>query len=257
MKNTRFTKILFLLFSILFSNSYLYAQYGASNKVIVKHTDNFTVTGDGTAPNWEATTWNTITQRDRKTLEGEGWNMGPERNVPDRSYKTLFKILYSDKGIYCLYQCEDSVITATITEDYGALYNEDVVEAFFRPDTSLPLYLEYELSPLNYELPILIINKGGNSAGWKPWGTHKSSSIIHAVKVNDKKAGNSRFNWTAEFFIPFTLLMPLGNVPPSPGTKWRANFYRIDYDGNPVYSSWQLTRKNYHDYERFGLLEFE
>ena len=36
--------------------------------------------------------------------------------------------------------------------------------------------------------------------------------------------------WRAEFFIPYTLLKPLQNVPPEPGTRWRANFYRIDHD---------------------------
>ncbi len=257
MKKTRFTKFLLLLFSIVFSFSYLYAQQDGGNKIIVKPTEDFTFTGDGTAPNWNGATWHTITQRDRKTLVSEGWRMKPEGNAPDPSYKTLFKILYSDKGIYCLYQCEDSVITSTIREDFGALYNEDVIEAFFRPDTTVPLYFEYELSPLNYELPILIINKNGNTGGWKPWGTRSSRKIIHAVKIHDKNAGDTRFNWTAEFFIPFALLVPMENVPPSKGTKWRANFYRIDYDANPVYSSWQLTRKGYHDYERFGLLEFE
>ena len=32
-------------------------------------------------------------------------------------------------------------------------------------------------------------------------------------------------------FIPYTLLKPLQNVPPKPGTIWRGNFYRMDHDG--------------------------
>ncbi|HRH61460.1 MAG TPA: carbohydrate-binding family 9-like protein, partial [Chitinophagaceae bacterium] len=66
-----------------------------------------------------------------------------------------------------------------------------------------------------------------------------------------------RFSWTAEMFIPYPLVAPMKNVPPQKGTQWRANFYRIDYDRNPVYSSWQLTRMSYHDPEKFGVLVFE
>jgi len=41
------------------------------------------------------------------------------------------------------------------------------------------------------------------------------------------------------------------------GTRWRANFYRIDYDNNVSEWSWQPTRTNFHDYERFGTLLFQ
>ena len=121
----------------------------------------------------------------------------------------------------------------------------------------MPVYFEYELSPLNFELPLLIVNNKGNIMGWKPWQYEGERKIIHAVEINEKKSTDNRFTWTAEFFIPYALLQPMGNTPPTKGTRWRANFYRIDYDRNPVYSSWQLTRNSYHDPEKFGTLEFE
>ena len=155
-----------------------------------------------------------------------------------------------------MFECEDRMITATLKEDFLNLYDEDVVEVFLRPDTSLPLYFEYELSPLNFELPILILNNEGKIRGWRPWQYEGVKKTIHAVKINEKNPG-SGLTWTAEFFIPFALLEPMGNVPPKKGTQWRANFYRIDYDSNPVYSSWQLTRESFHDPEKFGILEFE
>jgi hypothetical protein len=62
----------------------------------------------------------------------------------------------------------------------------------------------------------------------------------------------------AEFFIPYKLLNPLPNVPPSPGTLWRANMYRIDYDKEKSASfSWQKTNVNFHDYQNFGTFKFE
>jgi hypothetical protein len=223
----------------------------------VKHTADFVVTGDGSDAAWNNTNWNTITQRSSSTLQNEGWDITQEMLVvKDPQYQTQFKILYSDKGIYCLYQCEDSIITATFKEDFAQLYKEDVVEIFLRPDSTLPVYFEYELSPLNYELPILIVNNKGNAMGWKPYLYNGARKTMHSVNTNDKTRSN-RIIWTAEFFIPYALLTPMGNVPPIKGTQWRANFYRIDYDRQPVFSSWQLTRENFHDYERFGVIEFE
>ncbi len=250
-------KIGLLLYSFCWPASLLHAQSAAgTNNLIVKHTNDFTITGDGSATEWNTTTWNPITQRDKATLEENGWQI-PQGTLGNSRYTTTFKILYSDKGLYCLYKCEDSAITATIKEDYGALYNEDVVELFLRPDTTLPAYFEYELSPLNYELPIMILNNKGNAMGWKPWHYDGRRKTIHEVNINKPASSGERFTWTAEFFIPYALLAPTVSVPPVKGTLWRANFYRIDYDRSPAYSSWRLTRENFHDYERFGIIEFD
>ena len=250
-----------LLSLFIYTPTLLIAQYNSiSNKDVlrVKNTADFIVTGDGKAANWEQAEWNLITQRHSKTLQQNNWNITQERiNIEDAQYETYFKILYSNKGIYCLYKCEDSIITATLKEDYLNLYDEDVVEAFFWPDTTLPVYFEYELSPLNYELPILIVNNNGNITGWKPWQYEGARKTIHAISTNNKNIKNKRFIWTAEFFIPYTLLGTMAKMQPKKGTQWRANFYRIDYDHKPVYSSWQLTRKGYHDPQKFGILEFE
>ena len=90
------------------------------------------------------------------------------------------------------------------------------------------MYFEYELSPLNYELPILVPNFKGKFFGWRPWhyeGNRKTKHATHVIKDRDIVTG-----WTAEFFIPYTLLTPMTNVPPKSGSRWRANFYRIDHD---------------------------
>ena len=64
--------------------------------------------------------------------------------------------------------------------------------------------------------------------------------------------------WSAEFFIPYEVLTPLLNFPPKPGTRWRANFYRVDHDGEEKTSwMWSRVEVRLHDYEQFGTLEFE
>ena len=54
------------------------------------------------------------------------------------------------------------------------------------------------------------------------------------------------------------LLEPLANVPPKPATRWRANFYRVDYDDGRE-SSWDWARvgPSFHEYEKFGTLIFD
>ena len=218
---------------------FLAAQSPDTTVLNIKKSKDFVVTGDGSSSNWNLV----------------GWSILPQRNMTDVSYQTKLKLLYSDSGIYCLYHCEDNKITATLKEDFADLYNEDVVEAFFWTDEKLPIYFEYELSPLNYELAILVPNNKGNFFGWRPWHYEGDRRTRHATQINKK--GETTTSWTAEFFIPFKLLKPMSNVPPQTGTRWRANFYRIDYDKKTSYWSWQLTRTNFHDYERFGTIVFE
>jgi hypothetical protein len=225
-----------LFFSI---PGYVISQYSDTTVLKAIHTNDFMVTGDGSASNWNAVPWLVL----------------PQRNPGAVVYNTKMKLLYSDSGIYCLYHCEDKKITATLRGDFLDLYNEDVVEAFFWTDESVPIYFEYELSPLDYELPILVPNHQGYFLGWLPWHYEGNRRTKHAVHIN--REGDGVTSWTAEFFIPYTLLRPLTNVPPQKGTRWRVNFYRIDYDEPESYWSWQLTRKNFHDYERFGTLVFE
>jgi len=152
--------------------------------------------------------------------------------------------LYSETGIYFLFYCEDQKLTATFTEDNKPLFKEDVVEIFLMPDPTIPAYLEYELSPLNYELVLMIINKKNKFSGWQPSGYAGKRRVQHATSVQggEKKSQATIKSWMGELFIPFSLLQPLALGTPASGSKWRANFYRIDHDKGYTTGSWQ---KNY------------
>lgn len=205
----------------------------------VQHTADFEITGDGNASSWSKAEWTSL----------------PPREGARSYYQSKVKLLYSDRGIYCLFFCQDSQITATLKEDFANLYNEDVVEIFFWPDESVPVYFEYELSPNNYELPIMVPNLKGKFFGWRPWHYEGDRVTRHGAKITKDEKGV--VSWTAEFFIPFTLLTPLVTKPPQKTSRWRANMYRIDYDEGASEWSWQLTRTNFHDYEKFGTIEFQ
>jgi len=236
-----FTSLFFVSIShILITAACAQGVTGKTARLQIKHTADFEITGEGSDRAWEATEWFALSR-----IKGSS------------PYTTRAKLLYSDKGIYALYHCEDKKINATLQEDFTSLWREDVIEIFFWPDESFPIYLEYELSPLNYELAILVPNLNGQSAGWMPWNYKGQKKTRKATKIIKDANGNTTA-WIGEFFIPYSLLRPLQNVPPKKGTEWRANVYRIDYDeAESSYWSWQPVNNNFHEFRKYGTFVFD
>jgi len=240
----KFTSVLLIFLTLFISIGMAQEKLMNNNLLLVKKTTDFELTGDGKAGNWETTQW---------------VNMAQQKQL-DAPKETKFKVLYSKKGIYFLFYSEDTSLDASILADNKHLWTEDVVEVFLWPDTSKEVYFEYELSPLNYELPLMVMNMGGQRHRWQPWFYEDDRAIIHqtAVQGGVKKSGASITSWTGEFFIPFSLLLPLGQMPPEPGTVWKANMYRMDYvNKKGMYWSWKKIDSSFHEIHGFGTLQFE
>ena len=208
----------------------------------VSRVDDFDITGDGSYASWSAVEWTPL-----------------GRYRGETPYETRFKALYSATGLYVLMHCVDQKITTTLDEDFADLYKEDVCEVFLWPDERYPLYLEYEISPLGRELVILMPNVDGKFMGWRPWHYEGERRVRKKTSATGGplEHGAAIESWTCELCIPFELLAPLANVPPRPGTQWRANFYRLDYDGGELEGwCWAPVTVNYHEFERFGTLIF-
>jgi predicted TIM-barrel fold metal-dependent hydrolase len=215
----------------------------ARRELRVRPTEDFEVTGEGKAEAWKKVDWEPL----------------HKRTAAGHPYETRIKLLYSKKGIYVLMDATDKKITAT-RKDFENLWEEDVFEVFLWPDERDSLYFEYEISPLNYELPILIPNMEGKFLGWRPWHYEGERKIRKATSCvgGARKSGAAVEGWKAEVFIPYDLLTPLRNVPPKPGTRWRANFYRVDYDDGKTTSwDWARVGPSFHEYKKFGTLVFE
>ena len=219
------------------------AQAEERPRLSVKPVTDFEITGAGDHAAWRQTEWTPLRPR-----QADG-----------HPYESRFKVLYSSTGLYFLMEGTDRKLTATMNEDFMDLWNEDVYEVFLWPDERYPVYFEYEISPLNRELPIIIPNFGGKFLGWRPWHyegprlVRKNTSIVGGPK--ESRAAIE--GWRAEFFIPYTVLKPLQNVPPKPGTVWRANFYRMDHDGGKrTQWEWAPVGPSFHEYQKFGELVF-
>jgi len=212
----------------------------------VGRTEDFEVTGDGTNTAWKDAPWLSLEKRKDTNL----------------NYTAQVKLLYSKTGVYVLFRGTDAVINATLQSDGARLWTEDVFEAFFWPDESSPEYFEYEISPLGYELPLLVSQRDGKMFRWQPWSTVDtvSRAVKKKVVVVDgrPRPGDRASAWSAEMFFPFELLEPLKNATPVPGTRWRANFYRVDYDEKPSTAwSWTPVERSFHQLSAFGTLIFE
>ncbi|MEJ7740113.1 MAG: carbohydrate-binding family 9-like protein [Chitinophagaceae bacterium] len=215
----------------------------SAGPLLVKRCNDFTLTGKADSKQWESTAWNLLIK-----LDSGG-----------RNYQSKFKILYSASGIYVFFSGEDSLVTTVYDQDFGNLFRGDVFEAFFHTEPNTPLYLEYEVNPLNKEL-VLIVPHFNNPYGWIPWHYEDGRRVRKAVNVvGGRMESNSRIrSWNAELFFPFELFKPLENVPPVSGTTWKANFYRLDYDsGNMIKWAWSPVNKSFHEFLKYRQIIFE
>jgi hypothetical protein len=212
----------------------------AGDTLGIKQVSDFTVDGKGSHANWQQAAWVPLTKLDP----------GAE------SYQTRFKVLYSVKGVYVLFDGIDKKITSTYMNDFENLFNADVFEVFFHTEPALPLYFEYEINAYNKELVLLIPNLDKRVMGWIPWHYNGERKVIKQVNVEQRDGVMQK--WTAEIFIPFDLLSPLGNVPPARGSCWNANFCRLDYDeGKMIKWSWSIIETSFHEYKKYKTIRFE
>ena len=213
-------------------------------KESISQTSDFEINGFGDHANWEKASWITLELLD----------------VTKNKYDTKCKVLYSETGLYMYASCEDRLISTSFQQDQGDIWNGDVFEVFLQTDEKNPLYFEYEINPLGAELAILVPNKNGEFFGWSPWHYEGERKVKKIVRVYDgnMEAGSEISKWTAEIFIPYALFRGLRNVPPKSGTKWKANFCRLDYDsGKMVKWSWSPIETTFHEYKKYRTLLFK
>jgi len=216
----------------------------ATQSLSVNKCRDFSITGKGSDSEWNKANWNMLTKLDP---EGE-------------EYPSKFKIMYSFKGVYLLFEGKDNKITTKFDKDFDNLFEADVFEVFFHPDPNVPLYLEYEINQLNKELVLIIPNLNGKIYGWIPWHYDNERRVIKKTNIEGgiMEAGSAIRSWSAELFFPFELFNPLANVPPVSGTIWNANFYRLDYDsGKMVKWAWAPINQSFHEFKKFQPIKFE
>ena len=225
---------------LCFSKTVLASRLSSDTLPVYSVEEDFELDGAGKNESWRKTEWVPLHQLDKGPID----------------YDTRFKVLYSSKGLYVLFNGKDKKTTSTFNNDFEDLFKADVFEVFLHPDSSTPIYFEYEISPLEKELVLLIPNLQGHFMGWRPW--HYEGDRLVRKKVSLTKQNDQLTEWTAELFFPYVLLNPLPAVPPQKGSCWRANFYRLDYDAGPMVKwAWSPVEKSFHEVSKFGVIRFE
>ncbi|MCG2459316.1 carbohydrate-binding family 9-like protein [Flavobacteriaceae bacterium F89] len=215
--------------------------------LLVKKCSEFEITGNGSDPEWNKTKWAVLTQLD----QGGG------------NYASKFKIMYSDKGIYILFQGQDEKITTEDYEDMDALWNGDVFEAFFHPDPQKGKYYEYEVNPMGKQIVITLFKSEEGLVSWIPMNkqNRKSYGVESKVEISGGKMelDSKITSWRAEMFLSYKSMGLIPNIPPKSGATWNANFCRLDYDyGKMIKWSWSPTiEKSFHELEKFRSIKFE
>ncbi|MCA9159854.1 MAG: hypothetical protein KDA72_16075 [Planctomycetales bacterium] len=98
-----------------------------------------------------------------------------------------------------LFDGSDKQLHATLEGDFLKLWTEDVFECFFWPNEEKPPYFEYEISPLGYELPLLLPKSDGRYFGWIPWpyeGERKTRKQI-SIRGGEQKSMAAIDGWSA------------------------------------------------------------
>jgi hypothetical protein len=217
-----------------------------SEPLIIRNCEDFKIDGSGENKAWSQTKWEYLTKLDQG----------------GRDYESKFKMLFSSTGLYILFEGGDDRITTKDYNDFDNIFDGDVFEVFFHPDSSVSVYFEYEVNQLDKELVLMISNINGH--GYRPWiprNYSKGTGVIKQVVVTggDKKVGGLIESWRAEIFFPYGILGLLPDVAPKSGSVWHANFCRLDYDtGKMIKWSWTpLIKKSFHELEAFRSIKFE
>jgi hypothetical protein len=219
---------------------------GSPEPLLIKRTEDFEVNSSGNHPAWNQTGWNSLSKLD---------DGGPD-------YPSQFKILYSVTGIYILFRGEDHTITTSAYKDMDPIWNGDVFELFLHPDPERPVYFEYEVNPLGKQL-LLTISDRANGVSWIPFNEYGENryGTINQTRVfgGVPKQGATISSWVSEVFVSFKSLGLLPGIPPESGSRWKANFCRLDHDtGKMIKWSWTPDiEKSFHELDKFQWVVFE
>ena len=168
--------------------------------------------------------------------------------------KTEVRAFWTDSDIYFLFVSPHTELNlwlpADSSKDRIKLWDRDVVEFFLGDDwTNIRHYREFEIAPTGDWVDLAIdLNRDKSDADWNS-GWQRQGRIDEARHV-----------WYAAARVP---LKSVSDKAVTPGTKWRANLYRIDglgEDPQRHFMCWQETcavnRDPNHVPENFGTIIF-
>jgi hypothetical protein len=180
--------------------------------------------------------------------------------------KTTAKFGWTDSHIWAAFHCEDTAITANLTEhDHRELWTENVVEVFLDPLRHRHIYYELQVNCRNTSFDgIIHLASGAEGVGarggmqcFTDWNPETFQHVVTGKGKFNKSADSDEY-WDVELSIAFSDLYMIGQAPPKPGEQWLFNSFRVDSGpwGQELYAWSPTMMPNFHVSARFGTMEF-
>lgn len=173
-----------------------------------------------------------------------------------RFQPTALRVAHDGERLLVCFQCVDREARGRYEGRNEPIYEEEVVEAFLAPGEDPRTYFELEQSPRGAWFEARIESPYGRRATMRVDREWRCAGWQRAVRLCTDEADRHVW-WCAEWAIPFRALEA---AAPQPGWRWRANFHRIDREGDGQFSAWSPTLvdpPDFHRPDRFGWLVFE
>ena len=166
------------------------------------------------------------------------------------NHLTVVRAAWTADELWLLYACSYDTLTIgpdpQTSKETNRLWEvSDVAEVFIAPNPGDILrYKEFQVSPAGQWVDLEIDREA------KKYDATWNSGFRSATRID-----SARRVWWAEMAIP---LRAFGPQPPTPGARWRLNFFRLE-QGPPKRSIvWQPTHQpSFHVPQAFGWLAFK
>lgn len=180
--------------------------------------------------------------------------VGSLTGAPPR-HPTVARVLRDERHLYLAFDCrDDQVFVRSGRQHDDPIYEDEVVEVFLDPAGTGRDYVEIEVSPAGVTFDARFESWRSDLGRARAW-----ESGAAAAAWIDRGPAVDR-GWTVELRLPMDALRGAA-PPPRPGSRWRANLYRLETHNRAGAVEGQAFsppyRGDFHALDRFGWLVFD
>lgn len=179
--------------------------------------------------------------------------------------RTQARLQFDERCLYVIFRVQDRYVRAVSRRFQDPVWADSCVELFVRPRADRG-YFNFEMSCGGVLLLYYIEDPTRTAAGFAKYTEvarkHvRGWKVYHCLPRRVEPEMPGPVDWVVEYRVPLGLFAPyLGGPAPAAGASWRGNLFKCaDGSSHPHWASWAPIGEelNFHQPERFGVLEFE